>query len=114
MVARAPELLHATFYIGVESARIRDITPGPEDYLGRLGSELPAYLRSAGLHDDRPALNRTRDVERTAHIEMLSMVVQDMKLFGIEIYARLHVLNEGVVRPAIPQACHHVDEFARA
>jgi hypothetical protein len=114
MLVRAPELLHATFYIGIESARIRDIIPGPKDYLRRLGSKLPARLGRAGLHDDGPALNRTRDVERTAHSEMLSVVVQDMKLLGIEIYARLHVANEGVVRPAIPKARHHVEELARA
>jgi hypothetical protein len=80
---------------------------------GSLGGELPSRFRRAGLNDNRPTLNGTRDVERSANPEKLALMVQDVKLFGIEIDASLDVANKGVVCPAVPEARHHVEKLAR-
>ena len=85
-----------------------------EHRLRGLGGELPAGLRRAGLHDHRPALDRARDVERAAHREVFALVAEHVHLGGIEIDAVLDVADEGVVRPAVPQAGHDVVELARA
>ena len=91
------------------------VPPRGEDHLGGLGGELAAGIRGAGLHDDRPALDRPRDVERAAHREILALVVRARAAsLGIEIDAALDIADEGVVGPAVPQPGHDVEELARA
>ena len=85
-----------------------------EHGLRGLGRELAPGLGRAGLHDDRPALDRPRDVERTAHGKKLALVIEHMQLVGVEKDAVLDVADEGVVGPAVPQSRHHVVELARA
>src|SRR5262245_16945329 len=41
-------------------------------------------------------------------------MVQGVKLLRIEIDPRFHITNESVVRPAVPQTSHHIEELARA
>jgi len=67
MVAIATELLHAPFHVGIEGARTGEIVARGEDDFGSLGGELPSRFRRAGLNDNRPTLNGTRDVERSAN-----------------------------------------------
>src|SRR5690242_2168276 len=69
MVGMAAEPFHAPFHIGIECARIGETAAGTKDDLGSLRRELAACLRRAGLHDDRPALNRTGDIERPSYFE---------------------------------------------
>src|SRR5262249_19519185 len=64
--------------------------------------------------DDRPTLDRAGDVERAAHRQVFALVVEHMQLVGIEIKSAIGVADEGVIRPAIPKAGHHVIELARA
>ena len=45
---------------------------------------------------------------------MLALVIEEVKLFRIEIKPRFLVGDDGVVFPAIPQAKHDAGEFARA
>ena len=114
MLARAAERLHASFHVGVEGTRHRDRTACGENNFGGLGGELAACVGRACLHDDRPALNWTRDIQRTAHFQKLAMMIEYVELLRIEVLSRLDVANERVVGPAIPQARHDVEEFARA
>ncbi len=88
MVAGAAELRHAALDVGVEALALGEVALRGEHHLGGLGRELAAGLRGAGLHDDRPALDRPGDVERPAHREILALVVQHMQLVGVEIDAR--------------------------
>jgi hypothetical protein len=112
MVAIATELLHAPFNVGIEGAGAGEIVACGEDDSGSLGGELPSRFRRAGLNDNRPTLNGTRDVERSANPKKLALVVEDVQLFGIEIDAGFDVANKGVVCPAVPEARYHVKEFA--
>ena len=102
MFARTPELFHAALQVGVERAPGGEIALRGEHRLGRLGGKLPARLGSTRLHDHRPALDRPRDVERTACGQVFALVVEHMHLRRIEENATLHIADEGVVRPAVP------------
>jgi hypothetical protein len=75
---------------------------------------LAAWFGGAGLHDDRPTLDRPCDVERAAHGQIFALVIEHVHLVGIEIDAVLDVANESIIREAVPQARHHVVELARA
>jgi hypothetical protein len=112
MVAIATELLHAPFHVGIEGTRTGEIVARGEDDFGSLGGELPSGFRRAGLNDNRPTLNGTRDVERPANPEKLALVVEEVQLFGIEINAGFDVANKGVVCPAVSEPRYHVKEFA--
>src|SRR5262245_38731111 len=114
MIAGTTELLHATFYVGVESTRVGDIAPSRKDDFCRLGSKLAARFRRTSLHDDRPTLNGSRNVEWPAHFQELSLMIQNVKLVRIKIDARFHVANESVVCPTVPETRHHVEELPRA
>ena len=46
--------------------------------------------------------------------EIFALVIEHVHFGGIEIEARLDVPDKGVVGEGIPQARHHVIEFARA
>ena len=60
------------------------------------------------------ALWRAGDVERPAHFQVLALVVQDVKLVGVEVDPRVDVAHEGVVGPRIPQAGDDIEELAGA
>jgi hypothetical protein len=81
--------------------------------LGGLGRKLASGLRCAGLDHHRPALDGPGDVEGAADGVVLALVVEHVKLAGIEVDAGVHVADKGVVGPGIPKAGHHVVEFAR-
>ena len=53
-------------------------------------------------------------VERSAHREELSLVVEDVQLGRVEIAAACLVAKESVVFPAVPQALDHVMELLGA
>ena len=114
MVGRAAELFQPAFHIGVEPLRLGQRIAAGEDDLGGLGCKLPAGLRGAGLDDDRPALNRARDIERTAHLEILALVIEHIHALGVEINFRLDVANERVLGETVPEPGHDVIELARA
>ncbi len=66
------------------------------------------------LHDDRPALHGSRDVERPAHLVVLAAVTEDAQPLRVEVGSGSHVANERVVGEAVPQPGHHVVELTRA
>ena len=101
----APEPRSAALDVGVDSAcaSARPAAAG-EDHLGGLGGELPAGVGGAGLHDDRPALHRPRDVQRTAHRQKLALVVEHMHPFGVEIDAASRHRGRRRRRPSCPTA----------
>src|SRR5579864_451215 len=113
MVACAPWLLHPALHVGIELLRVRKIAPALEYYLSRLGRDLAARLRRASLHDNRPALDWARDVERAAHGQKWPLVIEHVHPLGIEKDAVLDIADEGVVGPAVPQAGNNVEELAR-
>ena len=100
----AAGLLHAALHVGAERLAGLHVRQRGEHHLGGLGGELAAGVGGAGLHDHRPALHRARDVERAAHREIFSLVVEHVHLVGIEEHAALDVADEGVVGPASPTA----------
>ena len=108
-ITREPAL-----HVAIERLRFVERLVRDEHDFGGLRREFLARFRRTGLHDDGPALRRTRDVERPAHLEVLAAMVEHVQLVGIEIDAAFLVAQEGVVFPAIPQARDDVVEFARA
>src|SRR5215831_16380979 len=60
------------------------------------------------------ALRRPRDIERAAHLEVLSLVVECVELCRVEIDLGRPVADECVVLPAVPQSLDDLDEFVGA
>ena len=114
MLGRAAGFRHAAFHVGIEFAAGGDVARRREHRFGGFGRKLAAGIRGAGLHDHRPALHRTRDIERPAHRQIRPLVIEHMQLVGIEIEAACRVADERVVGPRIPQPGDHVVELARA
>ena len=84
-----------------------------EDDLGPLRREVAAFVRRAGLENDRLALRRAFDVERAAHLEEFTLMIEPVQPVGVdELPARL-VPDMGAVFPTVPQPLHHVEIFAR-
>ena len=71
-------------------------------------------FRCSSLDDDRPALDRAGNIQRPPHGKMRPLVVQHMRLLGVEIDTGLDVTDEGVVRPTVPQASDNIEELTRA
>ena len=109
----ASELLHPAFHVGVKSLARREIGLRREHGFRRLRRDLSSGFRGAGLHDHRPALDRSRNIERAAHRQILALVVQHVQLVRIEIRAAFDITDESVVCPAVPKPGHDVEEFAR-
>src|SRR5262249_44762380 len=114
MIARTSGLLGAGFDVGVELPPGGEVRLCREYGFRRFRRELATGLGGPGLDDDRPTLDRAGDVEWAAHRKVFALVVEHMQLVGIEIKSPIGVADEGVVRPAIPKASHHVVELARS
>ena len=84
----AAERLHPRLHVGVEALPVGERAAGGEDHLRGLGRELPARVGRARLHDHRPALDRPRDIERPAHLQVLALVVEHVHAVRIEKHAR--------------------------
>src|SRR5262249_728784 len=107
-------LLGAGLDVGVELAPGGEVRLRREHGFRCFRRELAAGLRGPGLDDNRPALDRARDVERAAYRQVFALVVEDMQLVGVEIKSALGVAGGGVVRPTLAKTGHYVVEFARA
>jgi len=59
------------------------------------------------------ALRAAADVERSLHLEERAIVVDRAQLDGIDVEPAHAVGDDGIVRPAVPQALDDVKEFAR-
>jgi len=114
MVGIAPEPLGAALDVRVIALGIAQFAAAGEDHLGTLGRELTAGVRSAGLDDDRPALDRAGDIQRTAHRQELALVVEHMQPVGVKIDPVFDVTDEGVLGPAVPQPGYDIEELAGA
>ncbi len=114
MLGVAPKPLHPSSDIGIKRLRVGEIAAAGKDHLGSLGGELAPGVRRAGLDDDRPALDRPRDVQRAAHRQEFALVVEDVQPLGIEIDAVFDIADKGVLGPAVPQPGHDIEEFAGA
>ena len=113
MLGIAADLFHAVLDVGVKLLSIGERAAAGEHGFSRLGRELPAVLGRAGLHDQRPALDGAGDVERPAHGEVFSLVIEHVHLRGIEIEALFDIAHKGVVGKGIPETGDHVIELAR-
>ena len=110
----AAEFRHPAFHRRVVFLRVLDRGCSREHHIGGRRRHVLALLGGAGLHDHRIALRRARNVDRSAHREMLALVVEYVNFCRIEEDARRLVAHEGVVLPAVPQPAHHLDEFRGA
>src|SRR5262249_27021708 len=102
-----------TLQAGIERPGVLDGLRGRIDDVGGGGRKGQAFVGGAGLKDHRMALGRAWDVQRPAHGEVLSSVVEDVQLLPVEISARSLATDEGVSVPAVPQSPHDGYEFAR-
>ena len=114
MVGMAAVLRHAALQVVVVFLRRLDRQVRAEDRLGVLRGELLAFVGGAGLHHHRPALRRTRHIERPAHLVALALVVEVVHLARREIEPALGIAHESVVVPAVPQPRHDIDELVPA
>ena len=97
--------------VGVEVLRLREGLLRGEDRLGVPGGELLAGLGRPGLHQQRVALDRTADVERPAHLEVLAPVVDRCDPVGVGVDARRLVGDHRLVVAAVPQRLGELDEL---
>ena len=100
-------------YVCVELPALFECGLRGEHQLGGAGGELAAGIGGAGLHQHRPALRRTRDVQRAADGEVFAPVVQRVQLVGVEEDAAVLVADESVVFPTVPQAGDDLGELHR-
>jgi hypothetical protein len=114
VVRVAPGLCRPLPDIGIVVLCVGELAAVGEDHLCDLGGELAARVRSPGLDDDRPAVDRPGNIQRAAHRQELALVVEHMQPLRVEIDAVLDIADKRVVGPAFPQSCHHVEEFANA
>ncbi len=113
-VGVAPERGKLPFHVRVERDRVVERLLRGEDHLGRARGQPRAGRRRPGLHDDRMALRRACNVQRPAHLEEPSAMIEHVALVGIEETAARAIAHECVVVPAVPQPAHDVGEFLRA
>lgn len=95
----------------VERLRIVQGLGGREHHLGPAGGEVLAVRGGARLDEHGVTLGRTGHVERTAHREVLALVVEDVQPVGLEVAPGLLVVPERVVVPAVPQAGDDLHEL---
>ena len=76
-----------------------------EDGLGVAGGEVLAVLRRAGLHEQRLALRRARDVQRPADPELRARVVDLVHPVGVGEDAGVGVEDAARRPPSCPRAC---------
>src|SRR5579863_9640199 len=84
---------------------------GGEDAFGDAGGQRPAFLRHAGLEDDRLPLLGPREVQGTGDLEVLADVVKRVQLAPVEEDAGLDVGGEGVVLVGVPEPARDLDEL---
>jgi hypothetical protein len=77
-IRRSAESLHARFHVGIKLPAFSKRARAAENDLCGFGCELTTCVGSSGLNDDRPALDRPRDIERAADLEKLAFVVERM------------------------------------
>ena len=106
--ARAAKLFHSALHVGIELSAGGEVALRREHGFRRLSRKLPAGLRRPGLHDHRPALDRARDIERSSHRKIFTLVIEHMHLRWVEENAVLDIADERVVGPAVPETRHHV------
>jgi hypothetical protein len=80
---------------------------------GRRG-DLPPLVRGAGLHQHGTALRIAGDVQRAAHLEVFSAVVEGVHFGFVEEDFLGAVVDECVVFPTVPQPGDDLDEFLGA
>src|SRR5262249_14954482 len=112
-VPRPSAFFRPAFHVGKElpprgEARLRS-----EHRFRRFSRKLAPGFRGACLDNDRPALDRPRDVKRATHRQILSLVVEHMQLVGIEIKALFDIADEGIISPAVPGGGHNIENPAR-
>ncbi len=107
----APALADALLLVLVVRAGDVDVGVAREDELGPAGREVAAPARRAGLHQQRAALGRPGDRERTLDPEPLAVVVERADLVGVGEDAGLAVEHEGVVVPRVPQPGGGLEEL---
>src|SRR6516165_11635517 len=79
VVRIAPKSLGSALDVRVIGLRIAELAATSKDHLGGFGRELAAGIRGAGLNDDRPALDRPGDIQRTAHRQELALMVEHVQ-----------------------------------
>jgi hypothetical protein len=67
MVTVSPVRFRPALHVGIESPRHSDRAAGREHHFGGFGGDLASGLGLSGLQDERPALHRPRDIQRTAN-----------------------------------------------
>src|SRR6218665_2055826 len=104
MRAVTPDGGHTPLDIGIKRLRTRKIAGRTEDQFGRFCRELPSRLGLTGLHDHRPALNWPGNIQRPAHAQFITLVVEHVHLFRIEEDTALLITDESIIRETVPEA----------
>ena len=103
----------ARLHIFIELPGFLDCSAAAEYDFRGFGGELPTRVGCTGLHDDRPALDRSSDVQRTTHRQMIALVIEDVHFLRIEEDAACLVVQPCVVGPTVPQTRDDRVELAR-
>ncbi|CUX62418.1 hypothetical protein AGR5A_Lc90046 [Agrobacterium genomosp. 5 str. CFBP 6626] len=109
----APRGRHAPLDVGIKRPRTLQSLMRGKDCLGVTGGKATPFLRRAGLHIDRPALRRARQVERTPYPVEFAIMTGRVNAVRIGKKTALLVGDDGIVFPAVPELRHHIDKFSR-
>src|SRR5262245_5206918 len=80
MLGVAAGLVHPALDVGIELLAVGEAAAAGEYGFRGFGGELLAILGRAGLHDYRPSLHGTGDIERSADLQIFAIVVEHMHL----------------------------------
>src|SRR5712691_3470995 len=73
-----------------------------------------AGVGRAGLHQHGATLRATRYIQRPGHLVVLALVVDRPDAVGLGIAPAVAVIDDRVLRPAVPQRLDHGHEFLAA
>src|ERR1700748_2608125 len=84
-----------------------------EDSFREAGCKSPPVVGGAGLDIDGTALWSPGNVERPAHVKVLTDMINRVNLTGVGENAGDGIVDDGIVLPAIPKLRDHVEILAR-
>src|SRR5262249_61199590 len=98
-------------HVAIEFLRRVNGSVGDENDFRPARGKVAAAIGCSGLDENRPALRRAADIERSAHIEPLAAVIDGLHQTRIGKLRRLGIEHEGAVAPAVPELADDIEKL---
>src|SRR5579885_188628 len=114
LIGRATVASKLSFKTSIKRLSITKPRLRRKNYFSCLRCKVLPILRCSGLYDDWITLRRTGHIERSAHFEMVALMVEHMQFIQIDVYACFLLVEKGIIIPTIPQPGHNLYKLASA